>query len=411
MTEPVPAPPRIAYLVSRFPKVTETFVLFEMLALEEAGVPVSLYAFVREHEATSHPEAARFTRRAWFPRRSGVLLDQLYWLRHAPGRYLRAWAEAIIGNLRSPKFLARAIVATPVAASIARDLQRRGIRHVHAHWATHPALAALVAHRLTGIRYSFTAHAHDIYVDRTMLDRKIANAAFIVTISEYNRRLLAAAYPTLVDRVRVIRCGTDLSVFGRPAARPPMAPLVLVCVASLQPQKGHLDLVRACRVLIDRGIELRCLLIGEGEERARIEERVAALGLGAQVTLLGSQPRPEVVRLLGEAHIGVQPRVTLPSGKQEGIPVALMEAMATGLPVVATRISGVPELVRDEETGLLVDQHDPLGLADAIERLAGDPALRERLGVAARETVLATFDLRENAAALGDLLVRSASGR
>ena len=414
MNQPATRPLRLAYLMSRFPKATETFILYEILELERLGHRVEIFPLVLEREATAQPGAAELVKRAHDikPLSLEVLRAQVHWLRRRPHRYAGAWAAAIRGNIRSPRFLLRALVAVPLGATFARRMETLRIDHIHAHWATHPALAAYVAAKLTGLPYSFTAHAHDIYVNRAMLDEKIRAARFVVTISEQNRRLFEGWYgASATAKVAVIHCGADPAAFAPRHAEPGTAtplggsaatPLRILSVASLQPQKGQRFLIDACRLLVDRGMAVKCRLVGEGEERSALADRIRELGLQDVVELLGSQPHDRVAELLGQADIVVQPSVVLASGKTEGIPVALMEALAAERAVVASRLSGVPELVVDGETGLLVEPGNPIALADAIERLAGDPGLRSRLGREGRELVLAEFDLRRNTAILAD---------
>ena len=406
-----PRPLRLAYLMSRFPKATETFILYEILELERLGHRVEIFPLVREREAIVQPGAAALVERAhdFRPWSRPVLAAQLHWLRRRPRAYLGSWFGAIRGTIRAPRFLLRALVAVPIGAAIARSVVDLDLDHIHAHWATHPTLAAWVAARLSGRPYSFTAHAHDIYVERAMLDEKIRAARFVVTISEANRRLLVGWYGATAEaKTVVIHCGADPAVFAPPALVDDSSVIgptqrgSLVCVASLQPQKGQRFLVDACAVLRDRGRAIHATLVGEGEERPALEARIAALGLGDVVTLAGAQPRDRVVAIVEAADVVVQPSVILRSGKTEGIPVALMEALAAERAVVASRVSGIPELVVDGETGLLVSPGDAVALADAIEVLLDDPALRARLGHAGRRKVLEEFDLRRNTALLAE---------
>ena len=206
---------RVGYVVSRFPKLSETFILNEMLELERIGIRVELFPLVRERESSMQPGAAAFVKRMIVvrPASRALLAAQWHWLRRRPRRYLATWAGAVWGNRHSAKFLVRALVVVPTAAAFARRMDELGVDHVHAHWATHPALAAWTIHRLSGLTYSFTAHAHDIYVERSMLDEKLRDAAFVVTISEHNRRLFAGWYGSLADRVEVIHCGVDATIF------------------------------------------------------------------------------------------------------------------------------------------------------------------------------------------------------
>ncbi len=405
-TEGTGATKRVAYLMSRFPKITETFILYEIVELERLGVQVEVFPLIHEREWVMHAEAKAVVERAHYSKvvSGQVLAAQLYWVMRRPVAYIGAWARAIIGNLRSPKFLLRAVAVVPQAAWFAQRATELGIEHIHAHWATHPALAAYVMRKLTGLPYSFTAHAHDIYVERPMLAEKLRAASFVVTISEYNRRLLADLYGDLADKVHVIHCGVDISVFQPRAARPPSDTFVILCVASLQDYKGHRYLLDACARLKAAGRRFCCALVGEGEERTAIEAQIAALGLEQEVQLLGNQPRERVSKLMARADAMVLPSVTTASGKREGIPVALMEAMATELPVVATAISGIPELVIDGETGLLVPEQDAEALSQALGRLFDEPQLGQKFGSAGRAWVLRAFNLADNTAALHTLL-------
>ncbi|MEO5884145.1 MAG: glycosyltransferase, partial [Candidatus Limnocylindrales bacterium] len=208
-------PLKVAYIVSRFPKVSETFILYEILELERLGLRVELFPLVREREPFMQPGAAAFVERAHVvrPLSRAFLSAQWHWLRRRPGRYLATWARALWGNRASPKFLVRALLVVPTAAAFARRIDDLAIDHVHAHWATHPALAAWTVSQLTGRTYSFTAHAHDIFVDRSMLERKVRDASLVVTISRHNLQLFRGWYGPLADRVTIVHCGVDTSVF------------------------------------------------------------------------------------------------------------------------------------------------------------------------------------------------------
>lgn len=415
MSGSVVRPLTVAYIVSRFPKLSETFILYEMLELERIGVRVELFPLVREHEASMQPGAAAFVERAHLVRPASLAMlgAQLHWLRRRPRRYLSTWATAIWGNRRSVKFLLRALVVVPTAAAFARRMEALGVDHVHAHWATHPALAAWTVRRLTGLTYSFTAHAHDIFVERSMLDRKLRDAAVVVTISEHNRRLLAGWYGPLADRVTIVHCGVDLAVFGPAAERTPRAEgsaLQVVVVATLQPQKGHRVLVEAIRRLAERSIDVRARFVGDGEERPALEAAIEAAGLADRIELLGRQPRDRVAELVRSADVVVQPSIVLPDGKTEGIPVALMEAMASGTPVIATAVSGVPELVQPGVTGRLVPPADPDALAAALIAVREDPDGTAGMASAGRERVTAAFDLHIETRRLAGLFVAAARG-
>lgn len=397
---------KIAYMMSRFPKVTETFILYEMLELQKLGLQIEVFPLLRQRETTAHPEVQQIADHVHYHRilSLGVLMAQLYWLWKRPLAYLRTWWDVLRGNAESVKFLSRAVSVMPLAALFAREMQTLGIEHIHAHWATHPTLGAFIINRLTGIPYSFTAHAHDIYVERAMLDDKLEAAAFSVTISEYNRSFLRELYGERVaERVEIVHCGIDTDVFQPRQPREADGLFRIVCVASLEEKKGHPYLIDACAQFKAHGVDFRCTLIGEGEDRPKIEEQIDRLGLSEQVILTGRQPRQRVRELLAEADVMVLPSIVTNKGKKEGIPVALMEALATELPVIATKISGIPELIVDGETGMLVPERDAISMADALIQLQEHPELGTQLGKQGRQKVLDEFSLTQNAQQLYDL--------
>ncbi len=401
---------RIAYVVSWFPAITETFILEEVRDLRARGVDVEVFPLFgprggEVHAAWDGLRACTHYHRslAW-----EMVAAQLHWLRRRPRAYLGAWWRALRGNATSRKLFLRTPVVVAKGALVARRIEAHRIRHVHAHWATHPALAAWVVRALTGIGYSFTAHAHDLYVDTAMLREKVDAARFVVTISEFNRAFLEAhCGRTATRNVHVVRCGVDLAAFAAAPRHVPEVP-TFVCVASLREYKGHDVLLDACRILRERGVVARTLLAGDGDRRRHVEARIAREGLGDRVVLLGPQPHERIPELLASATAMVLPSVRARDGQMEGIPVALMEAMAAGVPVVSTRLSGVPELVDDGVSGLLVPERDAAALAAAMERLARDRDLGERLALVARRTIRERFDRTRNVATLQALFEATA---
>ena len=397
---------KVAYVMSRFPKLSETFVLGEILAVEQQGVEVELFPLLRERAEIIHPEAAALCERARFqPFLSlPILRSQLYFLRHAPRRYLGALWALLRGTWGSANYFVGALGIFPKVVHDARLMEADGVAHLHCHFSNHPAAAGFLIHRLTGIPYSFTAHGFDLHVDRHMLCEKVADAAFVVAVSEYNRKLiLDECGEGARTRLAVIHCGVDTGFFRPRKTTLAERPFSIVCVGTLHEVKGQSYLVEACRLLAESGGDVKCTLVGDGPDRAALVRQIAALGLEGRVALAGRRTRAEIAELLGRAHVLVSPSVPTAEGKREGIPVVLMEAMASGVPVVASGISGIPELVENGKTGLLVAPREPSALADALRRLHDDPALRERLGRAGREMVEREFDVRKNA---GDLVRR-----
>ena len=401
---PAEATPRIAYVMSRFPKLSETFVLAEILALERRRVRVDVYPLLRERAAVVHPDAERVVAVARYePFLSpAVAASQLAWLARRPDAYLRAWRDVLAETWGSPNFFAGALGIFPKVAHMARRMEADGVTHVHCHFANHPAVAGLIVRRLTGIPFSFTAHGSDLHKDRRMLPRKVAEAAFVATVSHDNRRLiLAECGDGAAAKVHVVRAGVDTTLFAPPDARPPGGDtLRIACVGTLHEVKGQAHLVEACRLLTRDGVAVTCRLVGDGPDRRDLEAAIAAAGLAGRVVLAGPLTRAAVADELRRADVLVAPSVPTREGRREGIPVVLMEAMSSGLPVVASAISGIPELVEDGVSGLLVPPSDAAAIAAALRRLAADPPLRDRLGRAARRRVVSGFDLERSVAEL-----------
>ena len=390
-------------MMSRFPKLSETFILYELLAVEDEGIQVDVYPLLRERQSVVHAEAAALVERAHYEPfvSRAILASQLHFLARRPGAYLGALWASLRGTVGSLNFLVGVLGIFPKVAHMARQMEADGVDHVHCHFANHPALAGFLVHRLTGIPFSFTAHGSDLHVDRHMLCQKVAEADFVVTISDYNRRLiLDECGGRFGEKVTVIHCGVDTTVFGAPTGARPDDRFTIVSVGTLHEVKGQTYLVEACRLLAESGIEFACHLVGDGPDRPDLARQIAAAGLASSVVLEGSRSRAEVAAFLRAADVLVAPSVPTKGGKREGIPVVLMEALASGLPAVASDLSGIPEVVEDGVTGLLVPPGNAAALARALQRLHDDRSLRQRLGLAGREKVEREFNLRTTAATL-----------
>lgn len=396
--------PAVAYIMSRFPKLTETFILYEILAVERQGMPVEVYPLLRERTTVMHPEAAPLVERAHFqPFISWpIIRSQFHYLARRPGAYFRAFFDLMRHTWGSYRFFTGALGIFPKSVHFAREMEAGGIRHVHAHFASHPAAAAFIIHRLTGIPYSFTAHGSDLHRDRHMLKEKVAEAEVVIAISSFNRDLiLAEAGEAFRDRVVVVRCGVDTHVFQpRCLERGADQPFTILCIGTLHEVKGQTYLIQACRRLAQRGVNFSCHFIGDGPDLEALQAQVKAAGLEDRVHFEGRRKREEVVSWLQHADVLVAPSVPSRDGRREGLPVVLIEALGGGVPTIASRLSGIPELVEDGVTGFLITPGSVDELAAALEKLERDPALREELSHNGRQRVLSEFDLDHNAKAL-----------
>jgi glycosyltransferase involved in cell wall biosynthesis len=355
--------PRLAYVTGTWPAATETFVSGEIAELARRGETVDLYAIVRgegdsEHEARYLVEESRA--------RKLVAFLTLALLR--PYNLGRAVTRS--------RYLGRGV--REVAALAPWAVAVRGAEHIHAHFANQPATVAAILSELAGAPFSFTAHAHDVFVDWDHIEEKMAGAAFTVTVCDYNRRYIAGKAPERARDIHVIVAGVDTIFFNRTQPYDPDGPVV--AVGRLVEQKGFHDLVRAAARL---GREVQ--IAGEGPERERLARLVEETG--APVKLAGPLPHREVRDLYERASLAVLPCVVAEDGSRDSMPLALKEAMAMGLPVVSTTEVGIPELVRPE-AGVLVPPHNPEALATAIASLLERPAdERAAMGQAGRKFV------------------------
>jgi colanic acid/amylovoran biosynthesis glycosyltransferase len=399
---------RLAYIVSRFPHVTETFIVRELNAVRrELDEDIELFSLFDPVDPTVHPSAE-----SWVDglhpgaRAAAAIAGVWWWLVRRPVRTALGATALLRAHRRSPRLAARNLVAFAVACGHARTARRLGIRHVHAHFATYPAVAAWTIGQLTGATFSFTAHAHDIYLDTSFLGRLLDDAAFAVAISAHGQAILlhAGASP---DAVHLIHCGVDPAAYVFAPRTPPAAgPVRLLCVASLQEYKGHRFLLEALAANSASLSRIELELAGRGELRDELESLSLRLDLADRVSFLGPLTEPEIVAALDRADGFVLPSIVVPgTGFTEGIPVSLMEAMATGTPVVASAVAGVPELVVDGETGLLARPADAVSLRAALTRLLTEPEsdIQKRL-LAGRRIVERQFDISASAAEMARLL-------
>lgn len=390
-----PEQPHVGYVVKRYPRFSETFIVTEILAHEAAGLAVDVFS-LRPPNDTHFQNAI-----------SGVRAPVTY----LPGESLKSaelWAALQSASAAFPGLwpaleAARGEAVRDVyqAMHLALAARERGVTHLHAHFATSAATVARLAARFAGLEYTCTMHAKDLYhesVEPADLRRKLRDAAAVVTVSDYNVAFLRERFGAAANRVRRIYNGLALGEFpyAEPADRAPR----MVAVGRLVEKKGFGDLVDACALLVRRGREFSCRIVGSGPLEAELRLQVERLGLGGVVEVVGPRPQREVVAEVRAAAAFAAPCVVGGDGNRDGLPTVLLEAMALGTPCVATDVTGIPEIVRDGETGLLVPQRAPAALADALERLLDDAALRVRLAERARRLIEEEFDIGRNTAAL-----------
>ena len=397
----------VLYVCYEFPSLSQTFISNEFLELRRSGVNVRALALYRAHPEDLGRRERKLADETLCVLRPGLLagLGDLCWaLARRPGRTARAIARLTRGEAPPRRWAAYASHLL-YACHVARRVDLADISVFHAHFATGPASVAMFLGLLTGKPFTVVAHAYDIYLDRMALGLKLETAAAFVTISNENREWLIHRYGAPARNVRVIHCGVDTRSLAVPAvdARPSDPPLI-VTVGRLAPKKGHDTLIRACDVLRERGVAFACQIVGAGDEQAELQGLIDRFGLTRQVRLVGPLPHDQALALTARASVATLACRQIADGDRDGIPVSLMEAMALGVPVVSTRVSGIPELVHHDQNGLLVEQDDPAALASALGALLRDEERRRALGAAGRRTVEEEFDLTRNTATMRFLL-------
>ncbi|HVS03972.1 MAG TPA: glycosyltransferase family 4 protein [Thermoanaerobaculia bacterium] len=395
----------VGYVLRKFPVLSETFILNEILALEGLGVALHVFALATPRDPRFHEGIARLKAEiSYLPDIVDwrVLLRQNRQLaRRHPRRYRR---ELLSVLRRRDRWLLWRFLQAGYVADRAR---RYDVGCLHAHFANRATTVAYYAARLSKIPFSFTAHAFDIFGDHDfrVLAKKMRAARFVATVSRHNVGYLASQVKGDGARIELIRNGIDLEHFAPPAAPPPAVPFTILAVARLIEKKGLDVLVAACGHLRDRGHLFRCRIVGKGILRAELKQLIQRLDLGDRVELVGPHTQNEIVARYHQAHVLTLPCVVAEDGNRDGLPVSIVEALACGVPVVATAVTGIPEAVTHGVNGLIVPERDPVALADALESLLLDRDRLAALRQAARPSVVEMFDARLTTLRLRDLLL------
>jgi glycosyltransferase involved in cell wall biosynthesis len=390
-------PKRVVYVVSLFPCWSETFIVREIATLIASGVDVMIVSLKPPSEKMVQPDAEALLPRALHPLSAGKA--SIAWLGALFGHFgtLAGCSATIVRRLwREPRAMLKSLATLARAVEHLDRLRAFDPDIVHAHWGTYPSTAVWALAQMLKKPFGFTCHAHDIFIDNQLLKEKIEGAAVPVTISNYNVDWLARhATPAARTRLHVVHCGVDLGAL--PYRREGREAGLIVAVGRLDPIKGFDVMLGALATLKKAGRTFRCRIIGEGPQRAELEAMISRDGLGANVELLGARPQAEVRAALYAAHLFALPSVVAADGNRDGIPVALMEAMAAGTPAVSTFVSGIPELIDPDVSGLLVPPGNVEALAAALARLLDDGALCDALAAEARRKVEREFDAEREA--------------
>jgi len=362
---------RVGYVVKRYPRYSETFIVNEILAHEKAGLSLDIFALRQSSDTHFQDTIAKVRAPVTYLPASNVLSAGEFW------RELMATIKDLPGSV-SGLNAARNEVARDVyqAALLALQVQEKGITHLHAHFATSTTTVARLAALFSGITYSFTAHAKDIFhesVNHHDLLQKIQDASSVITVSDYNVDFLQDKFGHAASKVQRIYNGLDLSrlLYSDPKNRPPR----IVAVGRLIEKKGFSDLIAACAELQQSNINFECHIIGGGPLEDSLNKDILKYNLQDKVKTLGPRPQREVIASLQQAAVFAAPCVVGADGNRDGLPTVLLEAMALGAPCISTDVTGIPEAIKHNQTGLIVPQKNALelarGLTEFIKPTAG----------------------------------------
>lgn len=393
----------VGYVVKRYPRFSETFIVNEILAHESAGLNIEIFALRPTVDTHFQNDLSRVVAPVNFLA-SGSVKSTAFW------NAVKAEAQnspAIWDVLAHARFATVGEVYQ--AIQLASHVRKRRIRHLHAHFATSATTVARLAARIAGISYSFTAHAKDIFhhsVQFGDLQSKIDDANLVITVSDFNLEYLHTHFGNYKKIVRVYN-GLDLEKFDFQSD--PGIGREIIAVGRLVEKKGFTHLVDACRILADKGIDFRCKIVGGGELETQLANQIRELKLEQWVEMTGPVPQSELRSLIRNATVMAAPCVVGEDGNRDGLPTVITESLALGTPCVATDVTGIPEIVRDQETGLIVKQGCSDQLAGSIIQMFANENFRASLASNGRRLIKDQFDIKTNAGRIRELFPVPAS--
>ncbi|AGF51131.1 sll1723 [Synechocystis sp. PCC 6803] len=403
----------IAYVVKRYPRYSETFIVNEILAHEAAGLDIKIFALRPPVDSYFQDKIARVKAPVTCIQKPSQGRSHPNLLGQNPTAASYLWAEMQATAVVIPDIWRKLAYAAGERSSVvyqalwlAQAVRHQGITHLHAHFASVATSVTRLAAHFAGVPYSFTAHAKDIFhesVDPADFARKLQAACEVVTVSDYNRTYLQQQYGEAASKVQRIYNGMDLTELPYQPRSENCEPPLIISVSRLVEKKGLTYLISACDLLRRWDCEFRCQIVGAGSLEATLRSQIVQHQLEPWVEITGPKPQGEVFQLLKRAKVFAAPYIVGRDGNRDGLPTVLLEAIALGTPCVATDVTGIPEIIQHQETGLLVAQNDPEQLAKALQTILNQADLRHRYAQQARQRLEQAFDLRRNSAQLRDL--------
>ncbi len=396
----------IGYVLKKFPRLSETFILNELLQLEKLGINIIIFSiknpFDTEDSVISHKYLKQLKAKViYLPNKRVLKNSKIKILDPASDTIKEQSIESIIDdpdNEDNKNHIRASAIASICTAN--------NITHLHSHFGT-ASNVAMQASLLANISFSFTTHAKDIYkndVNYGDLGLKINKSEFVITVSEYNKAFLGNKFKT--DDHKIIRLynGIDLHRFSKDSNKTNANNKdIVLAVGRLEMKKGFEFLIESARILKNKLIDFKCLIVGDGSQRSNLESLIDLYDLSNHVELLGSNNQEQIIELLYSSNVFVLPSIIDDSGDRDVLPTVLIEAMAMKVPVISTKVSAIPEIIENNISGILVEQKDPEKLAESIQILLENPELQLEFSESGRKRVESLFDIEKNAPKLAKL--------
>jgi len=399
---------KILYCLQWFPAVSETFILREILELQRQGEEIDVFSLTSSPDSIIHSEYSQFKGIVIQPVMGCMkqLRAHIFWLSRKADIYFSI-LFVIITKLFHYKSFTQSIKVFFKIIPLAYRLKDSNYRHIHAHFGKAPATGAWILSNLLDIPFSFTLHAVDVFLPDRLLVQKVSDAKFVAVISNFNIGYLKNRFRNIdSSKFHVVRCGINLDEFVFSQANKVNMPAKLLSVGRMVETKGFRDLLNAVAIIKQKGININLKIIGGGEKLDEFKALSIKLGISDMVSFTGSLEQNEVKNAMKESDLFVLPCSVNEIGDRDGIPVVLMESLALGIPTISTEISGIPELVKNNDTGLLVPQKNPELLANAIMLYLNNQDLRKQLPVNGRKLVEEEYNIEKNAFKLRELIVK-----
>lgn len=397
--------------MSLFPCWSETFIVREILALKRKGIEVIIFSLKQSEEKIIQTEVKQLVDSVIYP--EGLVKtvkNNIFYSIKNFATVSKSFFDIVTSMYRTPIVALKSMVVVWRTLGVLPDIGSQNVDWIHAHWATYPSTSAMMMSKVLNIPFSFTAHAHDIFEENQLLNQKYDAVSFGVTISEYNKKYLANKLNrSFSNELNIIHCGVDLSEMKY--SREDRHAKDILTVGRLDEIKGFKYLIKACSLLKAEKVNFTCQIVGDGPLKEELLALRNQLDLQNHVKFLGVLKQEEIKELLKNATMFVLPSVKTSTGNMDGIPVALMEAMATGLPAISTNVSGIPELIEDGVSGYLCEPKNFEDLAKKMTLLLSDTNLQNTFSKEARSKVEHQFSAELEAEKLMQLFTIGSKNR